>query len=177
MLIDFICKHGHKRSEVGCSIDSGCRKCAKDRAAKYRLDNPEKAKEAKHKCYKEKQKIYCSKNRKWAMAHKKRNNLHKAKWKTINPNYERSRQYKNFGITIEQFDKMMALQNGGCALCGRLPGKKRLSVEHDHKTGRVRGLACFRCNKFLIGRWGEKDIPLIEKLIEYLRSAFDGRNI
>lgn len=61
---------------------------------------------------------------------------------------------RDFGITLQQYDVMLESQNGVCAVCGQpetarySDGEtvKRLSVDHDHKTGRVRGLLCGRCN-------------------------------
>ena len=49
---------------------------------------------------------------------------------------------------MEEADKIIAIQNGLCAACGRAPTgrKKRLMIDHDHKTGRVRGALCNRCN-------------------------------
>jgi hypothetical protein len=53
----------------------------------------------------------------------------------------------NFGITTEQYDAMLTDQGGHCALCPTTDdGRRRLSVDHDHSTGKVRGLLCFRCN-------------------------------
>lgn len=47
---------------------------------------------------------------------------------------------------------MLETQGGGCAICKRPPKKLRLSVDHDHKTGLVRGLLCFGCNSILRNR-------------------------
>ncbi len=57
---------------------------------------------------------------------------------------------RRFGLTLEQYDDMLRSQGGGCALCKRpaRPGKA-LHVDHDHETGRVRGLLCFTCNNAL----------------------------
>ncbi len=55
----------------------------------------------------------------------------------------------SFGITVEQFDDLLAAQGGRCAMCGSETSTgryKTLAVDHDHATGRVRGLLCFRCN-------------------------------
>ncbi len=53
---------------------------------------------------------------------------------------------KLYGLTVYQYDKMLEDQGGGCAICVNPPTSKRLHVDHDHNTGRVRGLLCFRCN-------------------------------
>jgi hypothetical protein len=51
-------------------------------------------------------------------------------------------------------EKLSKAQNGCCAICKKPESsfKFRLSVDHNHKTGLVRGLLCYRCNKFIVGR-------------------------
>jgi hypothetical protein len=57
---------------------------------------------------------------------------------------------RKYGLTIEQYDAMLAEQGGGCAICTRPPSESiSLHVDHDHETGRIRGLLCFRCNNSL----------------------------
>lgn len=62
---------------------------------------------------------------------------------------ERRYKYKErYGITPEQFDKLLKKQKGKCATCG-LPARDRhgrFHVDHDHETGTVRGLLCYQCN-------------------------------
>lgn len=60
---------------------------------------------------------------------------------------------KKFNITVEDYDSLLETQGGVCAICGRIPednvrfGKvERLSVDHDHDTGNIRGLLCHNCN-------------------------------
>lgn len=72
-----------------------------------------------------------------------------------------------YNITAAQYDELLAFQGGHCAICPRLPGKTRLAVDHDHKTGRTRGLLCWRCNG-LIGK-GDDDPDLMESAARYLR--------
>lgn len=61
--------------------------------------------------------------------------------------YNRDRTLlRRFGITAVDYDRMLAEQDGGCALCSRPPGARRLHVDHDHVTGKVRGLLCLPCN-------------------------------
>lgn len=57
-----------------------------------------------------------------------------------------------YGITIEEYDTMLAAQAGVCAICKQNPPNGRilkLAVDHDHATGEVRGLLCQRCNMAL----------------------------
>lgn len=54
---------------------------------------------------------------------------------------------RRFGLSRGQYAELLAQQNGLCALCKKAPGSsKRLHVDHDHQTGRVRGLLCHHCN-------------------------------
>lgn len=57
---------------------------------------------------------------------------------------------RKFGITPEEYDVLLDRQGGGCAICGRPPTPGiSLHVDHDHLTGRIRGLLCFQCNNAL----------------------------
>jgi Recombination endonuclease VII len=60
---------------------------------------------------------------------------------------------RKYGLTLEAFDELLASQGGGCAICGR---PEPDNVDHDHETGRVRGILCFTCN-VAIGLIGEDE--------------------
>ena len=55
---------------------------------------------------------------------------------------------QTYGLTAEQYEALLAYQGGACAICGG-ERRYRLNVDHDHATGKVRGLLCRRCNKLL----------------------------
>lgn len=62
---------------------------------------------------------------------------------------------------------MFAHQGGVCAICGRPPKNTPLNVDHDHKTGLVRGLLCWHCNSRVIG--AARDEPsVLRKAAKYL---------
>lgn len=79
-----------------------------------------------------------------------------------------------YGITLDEFDQLLADQGGVCAICGGMPpaveGKHgQWNVDHDHATGRVRGILCSPCN-IGIGQLGDS----IERLLaaaRYLEAA------
>lgn len=79
------------------------------------------------------------------------NRLAAREYRKKNPEYHRAAGLKkNFGITVEQYDKMAAAQDNACAICrGHNPSGKRLGVDHDHSTGKIRELLCSRCNTAL----------------------------
>lgn len=61
---------------------------------------------------------------------------------------------RQYGITGDEYDALFKYQGGRCAICGRKPQKQRLAVDHDHKTGEVRGLLCANnengCNRAVV---------------------------
>ena len=82
----------------------------------------------------------------------------------------------NYGMTLEQFEERLAAQNGVCAICGepergrsRQGRIKRLAVDHDHVTGRIRGLVCHGCNRAL-GYFNDNPIKM-RAAIAYLENA------
>lgn len=57
---------------------------------------------------------------------------------------------RRYGLLPGQYQTMLANQAGRCFICGGRPApSRRLSVDHDHATGDVRGLLCDPCNTFL----------------------------
>lgn len=59
---------------------------------------------------------------------------------------------RTYGITVDQYNLLLEAQGGVCAVCGEPPKNYRLSVDHDHKTGLVRGLLCWFDNNKVVGR-------------------------
>jgi len=74
-----------------------------------------------------------------------------------------------FGITAKDYGDMLAKQDGKCAICGATESHSkgnRLCIDHDHKTGKVRGLLCHNCN---VGIGNFKDsLLLFREAINYL---------
>jgi hypothetical protein len=91
--------------------------------------------------------------------------------------YGGSREYhlrRRYGIGQAEVDAMIGAQGGTCAVCLGKPEH----VDHDHKTGRVRGVLCFLCNQALGN--ARDDVTVLRGLIDYLvqaKSAEIGANI
>lgn len=87
-----------------------------------------------------------------------------------NPQTLRCRQLlQKYGITVEDYDRMLEEQGGRCAVCGRTePGgrSKLFFPVHDHRTGSVRGLLCQPCNSGL-GLFGD-NVDVLVSAIAYL---------
>ena len=58
---------------------------------------------------------------------------------------------KTYGLTPDEYDALLKLQGGKCAICRARPVSKRLAVDHDHGDGEVRGLLCSTCNHDVLG--------------------------
>lgn len=87
-----------------------------------------------------------------------------------NPDSKKSQRLKKYGITLSEYNEMLEKQSGECAICGEdgSVGKwGKLYVDHDHKTGKVRGLLCSKCN-FAIGQFND-DYNLLLRAISYLK--------
>lgn len=83
--------------------------------------------------------------------------------------------WSRYGITGEAYDRLLADQHGKCALCrraestpsGKTGNLRPLSVDHNHRTGKIRGLLCHKCN-IVLGLIDE-DLNLAQEIISYLR--------
>lgn len=75
---------------------------------------------------------------------------------------------RRFGISLENYNSMLEEQNGVCAICKLLPTKTFLSVDHNHKNGKVRKLLCQNCNAGL-GMFKE-NVEFLKTAIEYLKN-------
>jgi hypothetical protein len=73
-----------------------------------------------------------------------------------------------YGITEAEYASVLAVQGGVCPVCERPPKKIRLSVEHRHSDGLVRGVCCWSCNKAIA--YLRDNVARAERLAEYLGS-------
>jgi hypothetical protein len=85
----------------------------------------------------------------------------------------RKQRLKLYGLTLSEYDALLAAQGGACATCRRRPDqlrrKENLHVDHCHQTGRVRGLLCYECNA-AIGTLGDT-AEALRRAVAYLEAA------
>ena len=139
---------------------------------KYRETHREQIRKANRKYYKthpekkianyEWHKAHPGYQRKWAKEHLEQNRNKRRKWVKTHPKQayeidcnwakehrEQKRRYAikhRYGITFEEHEQLLKGQNGVCAICGDIRGKRGLGVDHDHDTKQIRGLLCSKCN-------------------------------
>jgi hypothetical protein len=89
-------------------------------------------------------------------------------WGGKNPNYERLKVLKGHGLSLEDYKELYNLQDGKCAIChvdfSLL--KNSPPIDHDHTTGKVRGLLCSNCNTAL--GLMKDDMGRLQEAIDYL---------
>lgn len=90
---------------------------------------------------------------------------HKAIYRRCN---HASNLKKRFGLTVPEFDALAQQSDGTCGICHRPETRnRRLSLDHNHRTGEIRGFLCSRCN-LLLGNGGDNP-DLLEAAATYLR--------
>ena len=101
-----------------------------------------------------------AKGKAWRLANKERQTDY----------YRRRNLRQRFGMTLEQYNQMFQEQNGCCLTCGvhQSEVKHVFHVDHNHETGKVRGILCFRCNAAL-GNLGD-NVDTLKAMIKYLEA-------
>lgn len=152
-------------------INEEKKKAAREWQRRYRKEHPEKVKATSRKTYEKHRNKRIKENREYALRNIEKTRLDKLEWQRRNKDkvieYRKSFKErfpdraketdlkKNYGITLEAYTLILKEQNGVCAICKKPETTKHnnsdktraLAVDHDHKTGKVRGLLCGRCNQ------------------------------
>lgn len=108
-----------------------------------------------------------ARNKRWRDAHPGQATEYKRRWRERNSEYARNRHLEaRYGVTAEKVDALIEEQEGRCRICNN---ERPLVVDHDHDTGRFRGLLCQQCNAML-GMVGD-DPEVLRRAIDYLEAS------
>lgn len=130
---------------------------SRDASCKWRLANLEKSRAACKKWRANHPGAQAAATKAWSIANPGKAKAATAAYRAANPTKtsewaknwrKRNRGYHlvKHGLALEEFDAMFASQGGSCAICRAV---KKLCVDHDHTTGKIRGLLCSHCNSAL----------------------------
>lgn len=88
---------------------------------------------------------------KWRKKNRNKYNENMRDWRKNNREEVKDHDLmRTYGIGLEEYNKMLTEQNNVCAICKKQQmGKRPLAVDHCHKTGKVRSLLCYGCNRKL----------------------------
>ncbi len=144
----------------------------KVKALNWKKDNREKVNKEARERYARNPEHYIAKRKKYYEKNREKELERRRKYARENrgklTQKKREWSLKNiYGITIEQFDEMLKKQKNKCAICKtNKPTGKGFGVDHNHRTGKIRGILCHHCN---IALGGFKDSPeLLREAISYL---------
>lgn len=147
----------HKCHGYRDGLQAACKVCKLAQNRRWRESNPEKVRTSK-KGYRERNHDVLRENQRAYME------SHKVEIAECRRRWNLSKRY---GISMADFAEIIDRQGGGCAVCGRSGGRQ--CVDHDHKTGEVRGILCVRCN-VAIGSLGD-DVSGLMRAVRYLERA------
>lgn len=105
-------------------------------------------------------------SKRWQKANPEKARSASKSWRDRNPNKLRDYKFKvRYGISIAEYEAMLAQQNGTCAICHEPPADGQ-RLDHHHDTGKVRSLLCVRCNT-MIGMNRERP-EILRSAVAYL---------
>lgn len=163
---------------------SANREKAKERTEEYRKEHPDRAKRYRDEHRKERNAY----NKKWRESNPDKAKQHKIRYRMKYPDkdkeyarwyreaYPKSKEDKKYesikylyGLSKKEYDLLYISQSGKCLICGISESEsyKPLGIDHNHRTGKIRGLLCNRCNTVL--GMVDDNIDILVKSIEYLR--------
>lgn len=100
----------------------------------------------------------------WRLTRKEKFNAYRKQYRKQHPEKWLESSIKSkYGLSYSDYKEFLIDQMGHCALC---PESKKLQVDHDHQTGKVRGLLCINCNRDLAVI--EKHYNKLNKFLNYL---------
>lgn len=147
----------------------------------WRKNNPEKERAMKRRYFLKHRKQVYAQTMEWRRKNPEKVKQYRQTYKERHPEKYTEKNFRTkvyflrqVNLTFDEFKKLLIKQKMVCAICGKPESSKHqsgtirlLSIDHCHKTNKVRGLLCKKCNSGL-GMFGD-DITLVEKAVKYLK--------
>ncbi|KKM26565.1 hypothetical protein LCGC14_1583510 [marine sediment metagenome] len=152
----------YQQSEAGKTAAKKYDQSEKGREKRRALQRSPEGKERSRESYRKNREKILSRNRKYRQSPEG------------GRRFKSSRMKAKYGISLDEVEALLEKQNGLCAICQQpeqetIRGKyKQLAIDHDHKTGRIRGLLCANCNQGL-GRF-EDDPARLLAAVQYIQT-------
>ena len=162
-----------------------CKECCCKQKKKYNKKNKEKIAKTDKKYYEKNKDIISEKNKIYREKNKENIKVKRKKWEEKNQikiknkrkkhyleNKDKAREQHlkyTYGITLKIYNEKLKEQKKRCDICGKHIKKEKinLAVDHDHTTGQIRGLLCWKCNTSLgIYENGLIDLNKFEKYLD-----------
>jgi len=106
----------------------------------------------------------------WRDTHKQYLQDYRRKWNSEHQVYKKEKHYKShYNLTLQDIEEMLIKCENMCPICNTNITIKNSAIDHDHSTGKIRGILCRRCNKGL-GHFKDNSQVLI-KASEYLEKS------
>jgi hypothetical protein len=158
-------------TDIRTCKDCGATKPLGDFAIHRRVDGEPLRRPSCKKCYAAYMRDYFARN----PEQKAKDRARTKRYHELHPTLKKETKLRlSYGMTLEEYDAMLAAQNGVCAICNcedtnidKRTGKNRaLAVDHCHETGAIRGLLCGDCNR-AIGM-AKESTAILSRMISYL---------
>lgn len=143
---------GNKNKDKAKEANRRWRCANPDYQRKWRAAHREETREYARRWHAQNREKSRANSRRWYAANRAKSNARARKWQVEHPEeVKKSRRtdyLKGYGLTEMDFETMKTIQKNKCAICAE-EFRKTPQVDHDHKTGEIRGLLCGRCNTHL----------------------------
>lgn len=171
----------YQRAKSSDGLSYSCKSCEKQ----YRIDNKNRISD-RNKMYRKNNKDKLNMYSKiWRLENKDRIKEYQKKWELDNKQilseqskkyyenhkeqYRRSHMRRFYGITLEEFNKILDKQDNKCKICkNNFKNSKDTHIDHCHETGKIRDLLCADCNK-MIGT-AKENVEILKEAIKYLEN-------
>jgi hypothetical protein len=146
----------------------------REKARLYRLNNREKLRKI-NKEYRLKNKDAIIKQKsEYYFKNKDKIDLRRKLYIQNNQDKFKGYQLKRYGLTVEEYNKILTNQNNQCAICKK-SFIKTPHIDHDHQTGKVREILCITCNSIL--GYANDDIQILINCINYIKKHKNNKEI